>query len=1716
MSCCTLSAYNAAAEEVTAAKASDPSTMDDWKMYFGTDVMSTKNTGTVWTDKSVLTDSSAFGGSGIEMKDRDDFLVAMSAMASDSSVTGYSNVPTDTMFVLDVSGSMNDDAGHNNMAKVMVEAANDSIAELLSANKYSRIGVVLYSGSGSSSKDDDAAVLLLPLDRYTTAEDGKYLSYTVTSNSDSDITTETIGIAPDLRTEETKKKPTQVSKEVVGATYIQKGIILSMQQFTDKNKSTTVDDPTLGTLKRMPVTVLMSDGAPTFGSTDFTIPKKHNLGNGSSTDSALGFVSQLSAAYAKQEIEEKYTGDCLFYTLGLGVGDNSVATSVLNPAKSSSGITAFWDQYNSANVGGKVTVRRASKDRPELYVTKIPQSLEQNYVDEYFAVDSTSSDMAAGLKKAFSKIVGTIQLRSRYFPTLVTDTENNSGYISFSDRIGEYMQVTDVKGILLNNTLYSGAELANSLADNGKELGTLDNPTERGNKLISTIQSRMGIDDAKTAKELIRLAREHGQISYSSDSRYSNYIGWYANAKGEFLGFWYDGITTMPDPTDAQLSDEARPEYIMKSYFYLGEVDEKNGVALSDMMYADVRVSENISTGEQTVSFAIPAALIPLVTYNITMNKDNRFSDLTVSGAEHPIRLVYGVGLQDNINEYNITQAVSDEYLAENTNPDGTVNFYSNQYETDNSTAYGTLNTCSAFTPSKQNEKYYSGENSIVYSDDDGTILKGDIDKNKDYYCTYTVYSTKGGSPQTETVFRKLSKEAIEAAKQKDDATWYIPAENALVNSGNETVDKTENKTKTLTFSSSQYADKKGDDLRITAALGNNGKLTLSPATGIKLSKSVEATADYNPETSFEFIISNITDSGDSKAYDALLKHSDGSTDETVVSFKKGKGSVFLKAEETIYIKGMTAGAKYSIEETPDEKYILKNINGDSKASTAEITVENHRLSEANFVNTEKGSGNLIIAKEVRHNFGTDYEIPSDKSFDITVTLSGFGVRDKSFKAKNANGESTSVTTDENGSFTVSLKHNEKLEILDLPEGTTADVKEKTPGAGFNVSYFVNGQSGDGSVTVQDNQTASVVVENSYSPSAVSPVNITVTGSKTLSGRGWNDADTFTFELQKQISDNEWQTLASDTVNGSGADKAFDLSGGFADEKYTETGTYNYRIVEIEPQNNRLGGISYDKTVHFFSVIVADKDMDGALEIKKITGDTVSITHNGDGWNIDVNFTNTYSNTDSATVTIDINKQVVNASESPLASGSGFKFGLYDENGELAFESDETTDSGFARIACTYSGGSAAGTYRYILKEIVPDNAPTGWIYSTEEIPVTVNVTDDGQGNLSAVVCQGNDLTDAASISATFTNQYSPEEAELIVDFIDKKLTGRALKAEEFTFEVQQQDGTAVLTGTNDEQGNVVFNGSLKFDKVGVYYYNIVETGDNSNGVTYDKTVHSVAVTVTDDSGKLKATYTLLSSVEQTVVFENTYKAEDVSCTISGVKTLTGRDKLSGEFTFTMIEAIDEAGDIADNAKMYEAKNEADGTFSFAPVTFNTEGKYYYVVSEVQGGADGVSYDETKYITTIEVADNGEGSLVISDIHTKAIGSDEETEIRFENAYVEPTDPTEPTEPTEPTGPTDPTKPTKPTDPSAPETPTSPTNHNNPDTPKNTSTPAEPNKSDTLTVAGKSAGYNTSDAPKTGDERNFDFLLYAMLFSGIVLCCAVTRKIKKDAKEKIE
>ena len=120
----------------------DPSTMNSWKDFFPVSgKLSTKNAGGVWVDKSVFTDASAFAGTGITQKDPESFLVALSTIASNMSMTGVSHVPTDTILILDVSGSMSDN--YSDVAEELVDAANESIASLLKTNKHNRVGVVL-------------------------------------------------------------------------------------------------------------------------------------------------------------------------------------------------------------------------------------------------------------------------------------------------------------------------------------------------------------------------------------------------------------------------------------------------------------------------------------------------------------------------------------------------------------------------------------------------------------------------------------------------------------------------------------------------------------------------------------------------------------------------------------------------------------------------------------------------------------------------------------------------------------------------------------------------------------------------------------------------------------------------------------------------------------------------------------------------------------------------------------------------------------------------------------------------------------------------------------------------------------------------------------------------------------------------------------------------------------------------------------------------------------------------------------------------------------------------------------------------------------------------------------------------------------------------------------------------------------------------------------
>ncbi len=1634
----TFSLVASAAEDDSITTVADSSTMNGWQNFFPMgENINTENAGGIWTDKSVFTNDDAF--SDITMTEKNSFLVALSAMGSNMTVTGMSSVPTDTMLVLDVSGSMNGRNGNNDVAEELAQAANTTIATLLSTNQHNRVGLILYSGDNDSngSTGADNAVLVLPLGRYTTT-DNEYLVYNRYRNNNN--LNEYISLSSNVVIQGTTTKPSAITKQVVGSTYTQKGIALAMNHFTATSNETTVTDPSLGTVKRKPIMVLMSDGAPTYSTANFTNPGNSQMGTGGSATVANGFVTQLTAAYAKLKIQEKYDNAPLFYTLGLGLSstssstDDLVARNVLNPLNEyndsvTRGIDSFWETYiEDTAVGGSFTVQEAhttgsGRDQvyhPEVEVTKIEETLNRYYVDKFFDTNNYGTNLQTALIEAFKAITDDIQLQSRYFPTLVEDNENLSGYVTFVDKIGKYMEVTSVEGIRLHQTLFSGVDLASNFVEDGGALGTTDNPTDLGNEMVFAVMQRIGTPDLDTARTLIGMAYKHDQLTYDSVSgEFSNYIGWLADADGKFLGFWHEDIAESNIPEDAV--------YVMKSYGYLGETDPAHGVEKSDMMYATVQLREEIATGEQTVTFAVPAALIPTVTYEVSLDENDELENLEATGATAPIRLVYKVSLKEGINKFNVNEVVDSEYIAENTNADGSVNFYTNQYEVDNSTGFDPVtrelknNTYTYFRPSRQNDRYYYQQTAFVYTDANGTLYRGDTQPSGEMYHGYTVYFKNGTQLEARTVYHKLTAETLATAERTDDSantTWLIPSGDVRRDYAGYVQEKEpSNATGTLTFAAAPFTDINGHSVNDTnhffvvgATLGNNGKLTLERETGIKLTKAMADGVNSNGE-SFEFILTNTTNANDNASYPAYKVASDGTASELTIRFVNGVATnVFLAPDEALYIGGMNAGDIINVQEVETDSFTVETLNGNN-GNSANITVVANNFANADFVNTERGAGNLTIAKKIEHDFATNPSAMSEKEFTITATLTLNG----SPLANRAYNEGA-VETDANGQFTITLKHNEHYEIFGIPAGTVATVVEENPGTGFTPAYWDNGALGDGIVEIAANNTSSVIIVNDYEHIInVKPVNITVNGDKTLANRAWLATDEFTFQLQKwDSSTKQWVQLGSNaTVDGSTAvgttnPISFQFTNAFENEEYTQVGTYYYQIVELEPAS-KIGGVSYDKTVHSFSVTVADDDMDGALEIAEVTtyGNAQITEPTANNYVITASFENTYSTTGDASVVIDIQKSVVNDSQSSLATLNGFEFGLYDGD-TLVAKSGETDARGFARIVMNYLpadlNGKTQETYSYTLKEIVPNPKANGWSYDTKEIPVTVVLTSNA-GILNAVIYEGSNSAGAGtSIDTGFENTYSPTETQLEIDFVGKTLNGRALADGEFTFKLEGVNNSTSLTGKNKANGKVNFNDSLYYDTVGAYFYNISEVKGDVGGVTYDETIYRLEVIVTDVNGELQAEYDIVNTDAMDITFVNNYTAAPVTNAISGTKELVGRTLLNEEFTFVLTEATNANGDVQAGATQYFAKNTVvakatqTGAFVFPEITYNNAGTYYYTVTEQEdthSATYGIEYSKAKFVVAVEIIDDGSGQLKVDSV---TYGDAEE--IIFVNKYV--------------------------------------------------------------------------------------------------------------------
>lgn len=275
---------------------------------------------------------------------------------------------------------------------------------------------------------------------------------------------------------------------------------------------------------------------------------------------------------------------------------------------------------------------------------------------------------------------------------------------------------------------------------------------------------------------------------------------------------------------------------------------------------------------------------------------------------------------------------------------------------------------------------------------------------------------------------------------------------------------------------------------------------------------------------------------------------------------------------------------------------------------------------------------------------------------------------------------------------------------------------------------------------------------------------------------------------------------------------------------------------------------------------------------------------------------------------------------------------------------------------------------------------------------VSYTVTDDGAGHLS-VKRNGDD-----GAAFTFTNTYSvtPTDSS-VTDQVKtvKRLTGRDLAAGEFTFDLLE-DGVTVASGTNDASGNVTLS-PIRYEAPGTHTYTLREACPNAlglyKGVTYDGTTYTVVTTVSDNGdGTLTATHKLEGTTES-AGFTNKYHAMPTQVSIGAIKVLEGHELKKDEFSFKLVgEDIEST-----------VTNDADGKINFDKFEYDEPGTYVYTISEVKGDEAGMTYDKSVFTATVNVVDDGEGSLKANVAFTKGDKSVEG--IVFNNTYKKPETP---------------------------------------------------------------------------------------------------------------
>ena len=442
------------------------------------------------------------------------------------------------------------------------------------------------------------------------------------------------------------------------------------------------------------------------------------------------------------------------------------------------------------------------------------------------------------------------------------------------------------------------------------------------------------------------------------------------------------------------------------------------------------------------------------------------------------------------------------------------------------------------------------------------------------------------------------------------------------------------------------------------------------------------------------------------------------------------------------------------------------------------------------------------------------------------------------------------------------------------------------------------------------------------------------------------------------------------------------------------------------------GEICAEDLLWFKEYVIVETKAAQGYELDGATASGENISALGDNmWLLGVPDTDSTVTVDTVTVG-NVRQTEVSLSAEKILNGKNltdntFTFQLLAEDGETVLDEQTTALTDAASVSVTFASQTVQGTgeHTFYIREVIPQENPSGGVtYDTSVYRVAVTtIWDEAEEELKVDEIQyyREDSGTLSEDGAVFTNTYTaagswtPEGT--------KTLAGRDMKeGESFTFSVREVESLeaydpgdpdtytevsegSVTGGTEGASQEIAFTSvSYNLEDVGEHTYVIIETGTPEDGVTLDDTVYTVSVQVTDSGdGTLLAEP---SYPEGGAAFTNEYHASGTVTLDNFTKLLTGSSLLAGQFSFAL---ADEEGEI-----LQTVTNGEDGSIEFEPLEYHETDigqTYTYTVSEVQGDAEGITYDQTVYTVEVTVADSedSDGTLALT---VRILNGDQELE----------------------------------------------------------------------------------------------------------------------------